>query len=138
VLREITFSDFLMNDAGFEEARSSAYSSDHQMLRDTDKGFRYLEKTPTGERQIKEEINTKYLFALGGILYDPSLDNPVPCSASTTSTTTFSAPGCRRTCSSREPCSASTRRIPNIGGTGIELGSDVFLTGRWTGPTSNS
>ena len=48
VRRELRFSEYEINPprGDFEERRRQAYASDNQMLRDTDSGFRYLERDP--------------------------------------------------------------------------------------------
>jgi hypothetical protein len=80
VEREITFTDFEINPPrdSFEERRSAAYASNNQMLRDTDEGFRYLERQPDGERTVKQGQDTSQLFAAGGAFKDGSQDNVIP------------------------------------------------------------
>ncbi len=78
VLREVSFSDFDINKDDFSEKQNIAHRSDHQILKDTDKGFRYFSKNEKGERVIKEDIDTNQLFALGGIYKDNSFDNVIP------------------------------------------------------------
>lgn len=78
VLREVAFSDFDINGDDFKEKQKVAYRSDHQILKDTDKGFRYFSKNEKGERFIKEDIDTSQVFAIGGIYKDNSFDNVVP------------------------------------------------------------
>src|SRR5262249_40771123 len=79
VKREVTFQNFRINDAQFEAERADAYASSNQMLRDTDKGFRYLEKDEkTGERTVKESMDKSQLFGLGGVFYDSSRSYPLP------------------------------------------------------------
>src|SRR5688572_18652908 len=49
------------------------------MVRDTEKGLRYLVKDPeTGERVVKEGFDSDKWFALGGVFYDDALDFPLP------------------------------------------------------------
>lgn len=78
LVREVTLSKHVINDTGFEELRRQAYASNHQILRDTPSGQRYLEKTPDGGRVVKDEVNRSSLFLLGGVFYNRALDFPVP------------------------------------------------------------
>ncbi len=78
VIREVTFTDHVINDASFDSLHAQAYASPHQILRDTPEGQRYLERTPDGGRVVKETLNRDNLFLLGGVFYNRSLDFPVP------------------------------------------------------------
>jgi hypothetical protein len=77
ILRSTTFSDFRLDPADFEERLRIASASDYRIVRETDAGLRYLEKTPTGERVVKEGFDTSRTFALGGIHHDAGLEFPV-------------------------------------------------------------
>jgi hypothetical protein len=48
------------------------------MLRDTDAGFRYLEKKPGGEREVRPTLKTDALFALAGAIKDDSTNGVLP------------------------------------------------------------
>jgi hypothetical protein len=48
------------------------------MLRETDKGLRYLRPTGDGDRVVQEKTTHMNLFALGGVFYNESLPYPVP------------------------------------------------------------
>ncbi len=76
--REVTFTNHVINDPGFEERRAEAYASDRQIIRDTEKGMRYLERTPDGGRVVQEEFRRDSLFLLGGAFWNRSFDFPVP------------------------------------------------------------
>lgn len=78
MVREVTLTDTVVNDTGFEGRRRQAYASPHQILRDTPQGQRYLERTPDGGRVVKEKIDRDNLSLAGGILYNKSLDFPLP------------------------------------------------------------
>ncbi len=80
VQREVTFETYRINPdpETFQEAREAAYRSDNQMLRDTDQGFRYLERRDDGTRTVKSEMDTSQLFAAAGLFKDNGLDNIVP------------------------------------------------------------
>jgi hypothetical protein len=76
--REIDFSGFLINGDDFDAARQRAYDSERQMLRDTERGLRYLEKTDDGGRQVTLETRDSTLFAVLGIYDQEGLDYPIP------------------------------------------------------------
>jgi hypothetical protein len=48
------------------------------MVRDTERGIRYLEKTKEGERRPAERPRGSQLFGLGGVYYDASFSFPLP------------------------------------------------------------
>lgn len=78
VLREIDMSGFRINDPGFENARQAAYESSRIMLRDTDQGFRYLERDGEGVRTVREGTTHSTMFGLAGLFKQPGLDSIVP------------------------------------------------------------
>jgi len=69
-----------LNPSDFAARRSAAYASEAQMIRDTDKGMRYLLPDPAnpGQRLVEEKVNKKSLFGLLGAFYDGSLSYPLP------------------------------------------------------------
>jgi hypothetical protein len=77
VNKEIRYENVKVNEAGFEADRRRAYASDNQMLRDTEEGLRYLERTPEGERRV-QPVRTSSRFLLGGGFWTEALDYPVP------------------------------------------------------------
>ncbi len=70
-------SNFRFNRDDVNQVLSDAYASELTILRDTDKGFRYLKKKG-GERVLSENTFDRKKAILGGVLYDPALDNPTP------------------------------------------------------------
>jgi len=80
VEREVTLTAVAVNGPDFDERRERALASDATMVRDTDKGLRYLSKegAAEGERVVQEEFDTSRLFLIGGTFYDDSLDYPLP------------------------------------------------------------
>ncbi len=80
VRRELTLTGFEINgpEDQFDAALKQAYSSDDQVLRDTDQGFRYLEKQPGGERTVQEHVKSSALFGLAGAVKDDALGGVVP------------------------------------------------------------
>ncbi|HEX2799317.1 MAG TPA: hypothetical protein VHQ44_06565, partial [Thermoanaerobaculia bacterium] len=75
--RESTLSDVRLDPPGFLAARQAAFASQDVMVRDTEKGVRYLEKTKEGGRAVTEDMKRGHLFGLGGVFYDSSFDYPL-------------------------------------------------------------
>ncbi|HEX5854327.1 MAG TPA: hypothetical protein VFZ57_01800, partial [Thermoanaerobaculia bacterium] len=78
VERESTLSDIRLDPPGFPAERQAAFASPDVMVRDTEKGVRYLEKTKDGGRAVTEDTKRGHLFGLGGVFYDSSFDYPLP------------------------------------------------------------
>jgi hypothetical protein len=78
--RDVKMKEVEVNPATFGERRSAAYASDLQMIRDTEKGMRYLVPDPQkpGSRVVEEKISKKSTFGLAGAFYDDALDYPIP------------------------------------------------------------
>ncbi len=69
-----------VNPVTFAERRSAAHASELQMIRDTEKGMRYLVPDPArpGARVVEEKPSRKGTFGLAGGFYDDALDYPIP------------------------------------------------------------
>jgi hypothetical protein len=78
VNKEVALHDFVINGPSFEQVRGQALASKHVMVRDTEKGLRYLAPDANGERRVKNEVSHSAMFWLAGIFYDHSLDYPLP------------------------------------------------------------
>ena len=78
VERESTLSDVRIDPPNFLSERQTAFASSDVMVRDTEKGVRYLEKTKEGGRVVTEDTKHARLFGLGGLFYDGSYDYPLP------------------------------------------------------------
>jgi hypothetical protein len=78
--RDVRMTEVQVNPSDFDVQRQAAYASDRQMVRDTDKGLRYLVPDPErpAERIVEENVNKKSLFGLLGTFYDPSFSYPLP------------------------------------------------------------
>jgi hypothetical protein len=76
--RESTLSDVRLDPPGFLDERQSAFASPDVMVRDTEKGVRYLERTKEGGRVVTADTKRGHLFGLGGFFYDGSYDYPLP------------------------------------------------------------
>lgn len=76
--RETVLSDVRLDPPDWESRKASVEASDDVMVRDAEKGLRYLEKDATGQRAVTEDAKTARLFGLGGVFWDSSLDSPLP------------------------------------------------------------
>jgi hypothetical protein len=78
--RDVVMHSVRVNPPDFGERRAAAYASPAQMIRDTEKGMRYLVPDPARpkERIVEEKISKKSTFGLLGAFYDESLDYPLP------------------------------------------------------------
>ncbi len=76
--RESTLSDVRLDPPGFLTERQAAFASPDVMVRDTEKGVRYLEKTKEGGRVVTADTKRGHLFGVGGFFYDGSYDYPLP------------------------------------------------------------
>jgi hypothetical protein len=77
VLRATEFSDFRIDPPDYEARLKEASASDARMVRETDGGLKYLQKTSSGERVVKEGFDTARTFALAGVHHDAGLQYPV-------------------------------------------------------------
>ena len=98
------------------------------MVRDTDEGVRYLEKTKEASAPSRRRRRRAQLFGLGGVFYDGSFAlSSAPPRASTTSTSTSAKNGTSR-CRSSSAGSvlAGSYNQPHLFGTKLDVGVDVF------------
>src|SRR6185295_1852034 len=78
VERDTQLTEVRINGDGFAAARAAADASDATIVRDTDKGLRYMVKDDQGTRVVKEGFDHDKLFLAGGVFYDDALDYPLP------------------------------------------------------------
>ncbi len=74
ILRSTDFSSFEIEPDHFEERRLEAHASQFRMVRDTERGLRYLEPGEGDERVVQEGIDSSRLFLLGGLQHDDGLE----------------------------------------------------------------
>lgn len=126
VNREVYFSDFRINPADFDQRQREAYASDHRILRDTDQGYRWLEKGPEGERRVDEKMNRDQLFWLGGVFYNRAADFPVPLAGVNYFSFDVRGSGTQMNVFFAGALLALNATYPDVGGTPLEIGGDVF------------
>jgi hypothetical protein len=77
VEKNVVFSEFRVNDPGFEQARAAARASDRIMYRETDAGLRYFVKQ--GDTRVVSSQSTVSAKAMAmGVTIDPSYAFPLP------------------------------------------------------------
>jgi hypothetical protein len=75
--KKVAFSDFRVNDAGFEEARTTARRGSGIMYRETDRGLRsYVKQGDT--RVVSDRATTAARAMAMGVTIDPSYAFPLP------------------------------------------------------------
>ena len=78
--RHVTMTNVLLNPFDYAERLAALHTSQTQMVRDTEKGLRYLVPDPVapGKRVVEEKISKKSTFGIAGAFYDDALDYPIP------------------------------------------------------------
>jgi hypothetical protein len=77
--RKVTLTDIVINPQNFHESKEQAHQSTFQMVRDTQKGLRYLIKDKkSGQRNVEWETKKSQLFGVLGGFYDSSIGYPIP------------------------------------------------------------
>jgi hypothetical protein len=75
--KAVAFSEFKVNDPGFERERDAARESDRVMYRETDQGLRYFVKE--GGTRVVSDRATNHAKAMAmGVTLDPSYSFPLP------------------------------------------------------------
>ena len=106
--------------------RATALAGDQVMVRDTDEGVRYLEKKKDGERVVVEDEKTSRLFGLGGVFYDDSFDYPLPLLGLYYIDLDVAKKRKQLQGFFGGPILAGSYNDPNLFGTNVDLGVDVF------------
>jgi hypothetical protein len=70
--------DVRIDPADWDRELAAAYASTDVMVRDTEKGMRYLDRTKEGGRVVVENPKTSRLFGLAGVYWDSSFSYPLP------------------------------------------------------------
>lgn len=127
VERETILSSVEINEDDFEERRAAVMDSDVTMVRDTEKGLRYLVKKEGEEgRVVQEEFDTSRLFALGGVFYDDSLDFPLPLAGANYLDFDFRGTGNQLNLFFGGALLTANYADPRVAGSRWDLGGDAF------------
>ena len=78
--RDVKMTAVQVDPPDFDARRAEVYASELQMIRDTERGMRYLVPDPAapGARVVEEKVSKKSTFGLAGAFYDDALDFPIP------------------------------------------------------------
>ena len=78
--RDVVMQTVLLDLPDYDARLAAAHASQAQMIRDTEKGMRYLvpDREHPGRRVVEERVARKSTFGLLGAFYDDSLDYPLP------------------------------------------------------------
>ncbi|HEV7507702.1 MAG TPA: hypothetical protein VGS07_22650 [Thermoanaerobaculia bacterium] len=126
VERDTRLTDVRINAPGFEEQRKQVESSDLTMVRDTDKGLRYLVKDEKGERVVKEGFSRSKVFLAGGVFYDDSLDYPLPLAGINYLSFDFKGTGKQMNVFFGGALLLGSIADPRLKGSRFDVGADVF------------
>jgi hypothetical protein len=129
VERETRLTNVKVNGPGFEQARKEVESSEVTMVRDTDKGLRYLVKDDSGERVVKEGFDTNKLFGAGGVFYDDALDYPLPLAGVNYFNFDFKGTGKQVNVFFAGPLLLGNVAEPRLFGSRFDAGVNVFALG---------
>lgn len=127
VSRSTTFSDFEMNPSDFEQRHAAVSASNARMVRDTERGLRYLERRPDGTRVVKEGTDTSSVFLLGGLNHDDGLEFPVlPIGGLDYFNFNIKGTGLQTNIFFAGVILAANLTDPSFGGTRANIGADFF------------
>ena len=115
-----------LDPADYESRRATTLAGDQVMVRDTDKGVRYLEKQKDGERIVVDDEKTSRLFGLGGVFYDDSFDYPLPLLGLYYIDLDVAKKRKQLQGFWGGPIFAGSYNDPNLFGTNLDLGVDAF------------
>src|SRR5262245_11189761 len=136
VLRSTTFTDFRIEPEDFATRLAEIEKSDARMVRETSAGLRYLEKTGSGERVVKEGFETSRKFLLGGVHHDAGLEFPVvPLGGIDYFNFDFAKRGIQTNVFFAGVVVSANATHPNIANTRTNAGADFFAIAV---PTTNS
>src|SRR5436190_4360011 len=136
ILRSTTFTDFHIDPEDFAQRLAEVSSSDARMVRETSAGLRYLEKTGSGERVVKEGFETSRKFLLGGVHHDAGLKFPVvPLGGVDYFNFDYGHRGIQANVFFAGLVLSANATNPNVANTRTNLGADLFAIAI---PTTNS
>ena len=130
VEKETLLAEMRFNDPDFESRRQELLASDYTMVRNTEEGLRYLvPDKKTGERVVQEKLSSNRIFFGGGILYEPSLDYPVPLLGVDYFSLDFRGTGSQVNAFFAGPLIQASLSNPHFLGSRFDAGVNVFALG---------
>ncbi len=129
-------SNYQFNSGQADAHLQEAYASSATILRDTQKGFRYLKaKGKNGEREVSEDTFLKKKAVLGGILLDPALDSPVPLAGFNYTNLDFLGQGYQANFFLAGAINDMIVSNPHFLGSNLDFTAELFLTPLYFGDT---
>ena len=136
ILRETDFTDFRVDPTDFDTRHQVAEASDARIVRETEKGMRYMVKNGSGKRVVQEGFDTSRTFLLGGIHHDAGLQFPVlPLGGIDYFNFNYANRGIQTNVFFAGVIVAANATNPNVAHTRTNLGADFFGIAV---PTTNS
>jgi hypothetical protein len=136
VERATELTNVRINSEGFEAARQAVETSKVTMVRDTDRGLRYLVKEgDSNERVVKEGFAKSKLFAVGGVFYDSSLSYPLPLAGLNYFSLDFKGTGSQVNVFFAGALLTANIAQPRLRGTRFDAGASAFVLAV---PTTNN
>ena len=128
VERKVTLTDVVVNPSDLESRRTEAFQSRMQIVRDTDRGLRYLVKDEkSGRRVVEWEIKKSQLAGVLGTFYDSSLAFPLPILGVSYMNFNLGGKGKQVDLLFGGALLTATYSDPAFLGTRADLGADIFL-----------
>ncbi len=136
--RDVIMQSVRVNPPDFDERLAAAHASQAQMIRDTEKGMRYLVPDPgrPGARIVEETISKKSTFGLLGAFYDGSLDYPIPLLGIQHFNFDLWGTGKQLSVFFAGALLTANYTDPSLGGSRFDLGADVFAVAFASGDVS--
>jgi hypothetical protein len=136
--RDVVMQSVRVNPPDFDERLAAAQASQAQMIRDTEKGMRYLVPDPgrPGARIVEETISKKSTFGLLGAFYDGSLDYPIPLLGIQHFNFDLWGTGKQLSVFFAGALLTANYTDPSLGGSRFDLGADVFAVAFASGDVS--
>jgi hypothetical protein len=136
--RDVVMREVLLNSPDFDDRRAAAYASSSQMIRDTEKGMRYLLPDPQhpGGRVVEEHVSRRSTFGLLGAFYDGSLDYPLPLAGIQYFDFDLWGKGKQLSVFFAGALLSANYTDPSLGGSHFDLGADLFAVAVPFGDTS--
>ncbi len=136
--RDVVIQAVDLNPPDFDKRVAAAYASPSQMIRDTDKGMRYLvpDAQKPGQRVVEEKVSKKSTFGLLGGFYDKSLDYPVPLLGVQHFNFDLWGKGKQLSVFFGGALLTTNYTDPSLGGSRFDLGADLFGVAFAFGDTS--
>lgn len=131
VERETLLKAIRVNPETFETERQQSRASRLVMVKETEKGIRYLDKVegaPAGTRQVREGRAERRTFGLAGVFADDAMDYPLPLLGVNYIDFNLLGKGWQTNIFFAGALITANLTNPRLFGTRIDVGADLFAT----------